>query len=276
LDFLSNVLPALAKNSSVSEKSKQAWKNRRKMLWIGFFTIPVFGLGALIWVFAKFAYKKNEVSAFLETLKFASSVQSKTNLFHMDVAKRTKPILNRLVLDDLMAKKSVYSNKYFVPAFESLFGKTPYEQKESTTIDIVNSLANSRVDKKITKQFVESEDFFSIACYALALTVAEADGDFSKEEQKLIEKNLDLSADALKVFQDLAKLSDRNKFVLATLHTMHHDNPALLSELVHNLFVLEDADGEITKDELACIKSIADGLSISTTKFNGIKKDFSA
>jgi tellurite resistance protein len=283
-EYAQVILPNLATVPPLPEGSTKALKNRKILLWIAFLTIPAFlSLGIPEWLFAsipvwmivKFFYKRAEVSAFKNMLKFSSSIFKKTKDIHgHKFINKSKPILNRLVLDELMSNKSLSSNKHFTSAFEELFGKTPYEQKEATTIDIVNSISGSRTDRRVTKQFIESEDFLSIASYALAMTVAEADGEFSKEEQDYIEKNLDLSRGALNVFKYLAKLSDRNKTIIAAVYTMHHDDPDLLLEVIRNLFVLADADGEVTADEIRSIKSIADGLFVSTVKFNRVKKEF--
>jgi tellurite resistance protein len=177
--------------------------------------------------------------------------------------------VNKLLSSEL-SYDGVPKNKYLYGAMKELFGSNLIEYKEECTISIMSSSVESQKEKRVLKKYVESEDFWNISSYALAMSVAEADGEVSKEEVKVIDQIADLSADSIKIYNQIVEFDDEDQVIINAVTLMGDHNEALKAEIINNLLFLSQADGEISDSEIEKIKSISSGCGLSDKKFKSV------
>lgn len=273
-EFLVSLLPRVLDIEPVADELVETWKSRKKKLWLGFFTIPVFGIGIPLWVYWKYFYKKEQRNEYKARRKVATRIKIHVDELNDQLSKSAQPILNIMCVNKLLSSElssdGVPKNKYLYGAMTELFGSNVTEYKEECTISIMSSSVGSRKENRVLKKYVESEDFWNISSKALAMSVAESDGEVSKEEAKVIDQIADLSAESIKIYNQIVEFDDEEQVIINTVNLMGSHSEDLIAELINNLLFLSEADGEISDSEIEKIKSISGGCGLSDKKFKSV------
>ena len=131
----------------------------------------------------------------------------------------------------------------------------------------------ARPDNYILSEAFINSEFQEIANYILMITVASADGRFTKDEKLFIQSTIEISPKSAvlgDVILEREKL--RNAFIgVIQKHSLSNED--FIQSLVKNLFSIAEIDEVVDEKELAIIEELAKDLGFPKNKYIKIKNE---
>ena len=146
---------------------------------------------------------------------------------------------------------------------------------------LIGSLIGGRISSTrrrsgFQQSFAQTQQMFVISLIILTAKLSKVDGQVSKEELVAVKQKLKIPDHEIdqvgKIFNKAKEDSLGYEPYAQQIAQIYRSQPVVLDEVINILFYIAEADGNVSKSELAMIKSIANIFGLSDSQFNGIQE----
>ena len=133
------------------------------------------------------------------------------------------------------------------------------------------SKKNFKIDQISNQQ---KQNIFALSVIILAAKIAKSDGVVTNDEIFAFKEKFNISSKEInqvqKIFNEAKKSSYGYENIAKQVGVLFADDKIILEELINNLFYIAEADGNISKNEISLLKSIAFYFNIDQITFDRI------
>ena len=145
---------------------------------------------------------------------------------------------------------------------------------------LIGSMLGGRISSArrsgFQQSFAQSQQTFAISLIILTAKLSKADGYVSKEELVAVKQKLKIPEHEIdqvgKIFNKAKEDSLGYEPYAQQIAKIYRKQPAVLDEVINILFYVAEADGNVSKPELAMIRNIANIFGLNDSQFDGIKE----
>ncbi len=120
----------------------------------------------------------------------------------------------------------------------------------------------------------QKQNIFALSVIILSAKIAKSDGVVTKDEIVAFKEKFKIPSSEInnvsRVFNEAKKSTYGYEKIAEQIGILFSDNKILLEELLNNLFYIAEADGNISNQELAFLKSVSIYFNLNENEFNRI------